>query len=803
MYPRHISRVEKPVTRVKGKDGSQQEIKGAIAPYNFVELPNKVVAAEPLPSGDRYHFDRYTGKVECTLTTQSPLYIRSGLISSDFASEKSTNLEDLETCSADERIRRTDFFKYPGQLLPVIPGSSLRGMLRTLIEIASFSKLDRVSNNQKFFFRTVAGNSNTDSVAKEYKDRVNPQIVQAGYLKTDGKDWYIHPAKSIKGVKFSWVRESSLDLPNFKKFDNPLYCPQYIDVSYSAVNVDNSDQAKRIFAEDVGEPIAYPKHQGVLVTSGNMKLANGDSPRRNHCLVFEIDSDATRLKIDEVAIQDYCDALTDFQKKLPFSEKTGVLKENRPVFYSSPKQGVVGFFGQSPNFRISYSLHKNGHASTVLDFLPEASRDPSVTDIADAIFGFVRQQKQDKAKLQTRAGCVFIGDAKYKADEGEVWERVITPQILGSPKPTTFQHYLVQPEETGADKAKLKHYASQQLAPNSAGETTSSESIIRGHKLYWHKGNVSINKIQQIDRQEIDKKKTQYTEIKPIKKGVSFEFTIHVENLTVVELGALLWILTVAKDEKYRLSLGMGKPLGMGAVKITHTLSLSDRPQHYRQLFDNQNWHNPTLKSTLDFVQAFEDYMLNAEHGISEADHPKQGRASKLEDIPRIKMLLAMLSWDDAPPVEKTRYMEIERTKRPQVGNDKNEYKERPVLPTPLDILGWEDYRRIGFPKADSPAGQSKNNVSSDPARPRGNTLSERQVKPRKAAKESGLQEGAIVAAEIVKISGREVTVAIAAQTLKKKNRRVSQRQVGDPVRIRIELLEDGAIKKFEFLEEE
>ena len=58
----------------------------AVAPYNFVELPDKIVEAEPsLPDGDRYHdhkenpshpneIKRYSGRVKCTLTPESQIY---------------------------------------------------------------------------------------------------------------------------------------------------------------------------------------------------------------------------------------------------------------------------------------------------------------------------------------------------------------------------------------------------------------------------------------------------------------------------------------------------------------------------------------------------------------------------------------------------------------------------------------------------------------------------------------------------------------------------------------------------------
>lgn len=61
----------------------------AIAPYNFVELPNDIVKVEPgtLPQQNVYYpqsENRYTGRIECTLTTKSPLYIRCGLTKEEF-----------------------------------------------------------------------------------------------------------------------------------------------------------------------------------------------------------------------------------------------------------------------------------------------------------------------------------------------------------------------------------------------------------------------------------------------------------------------------------------------------------------------------------------------------------------------------------------------------------------------------------------------------------------------------------------------------------------------------------------------
>jgi hypothetical protein len=363
----------------------------------------------------------------------------------------------------------------------------------------------------------------------------------------------------------------------------------------------------------------------------------------------------------------------------------GALQDWQPIFYII-ENNELAFFGHAMMFRLPYK-------KSPFDFIPELKdkQGKSVDiDLAEAIFGYVPPKKDDQEQVgagrvyvrrkkdeqeQARAGRVFVSDATLNQEQENVWlrEEPITPRILATPKPTTFQHYLVQTED---NKAKLKHYASK----------PDEETVIRGHKLYWHKGDVSVNDIEDKDfrkkTEEERKEDTQHTRFKPVKSGISFTFTIHFENLSKVELGALLWVLNLATQDQFRLKLGMGKPLGMGAVKIVPTLILSNREQRYRTLFNGGWWETGDAPASSDDMTAFVDQFRSyvQEHaGIA-----------KLEESPRIQMLLAMLSWPGPEPVEeKTRYMEIERdtTKHEHVvGEGPNEYKERFVLPDPLDV---------------------------------------------------------------------------------------------------------------------
>jgi CRISPR-associated protein (TIGR03986 family) len=737
----------------------------AVAPYNFVELPDKVVEVkqEDLPPRDCYHRDLITGRIDCTLTTASPLYIRCGLKPAEFKlGKKAKDSPEF-------------FYTDPDKLVPVIPGSSLRGMLRSLIEIITYSKIPQVSDQTRFFFRDVAGNPKQDSLAQEYKRQIKQETIKAGYLLQKHGKWYIRPAKLIehkaRKLPYVWVKEQKvLDaIPEFISVNRPNYRPQYfVNVSFGDI-----DGNQRYFAGRISTQSSQDMIFGTLVSTGNM-LESSDgraqSPRKNHCLIGVPNEQEDLLEISEIAIEHYRKSLTDFQKEPPFSEEWGVLAQGRCVFYCDPQPNkLVTLFGQSPNFRIPYSYKRNGEAASAVDFIPEHFRSPNVLDQAEAMFGFVRADQKEAPSLATR---VFVSDAtcNQPATE-EIWlagnpKQSIIPRILSTPKPTTFQNYLVQ---TSQHRADLKHYASQ----------PKTETVIRGHKLYWHQG--KSLQIEHPDPQ--DASDTQLTRIKPIKAGVSFKFTIRFENLTDPELGALLWILNlsqrIAEDgESYRLSLGMGKPLGMGAAKVEPKLYCSDRRTRYTKLFEESGWKLAESETPVEFyISKFEDYML-----------AELGAVGQFTEINRIQSLLTMLSWQDSirqGERNQRRYMEIERSVwenhkigRPAKSSDttQNEYRERPVLPTPLQVVG--KFQREEFLP-----------------------LSEKQIEARRAAQKQNFAEGQVVDVKVISVKGIEITCQFPGGIKRKVKDKKQSLQPDQVVKVQItEIGDDKAPRKFKFI---
>lgn len=652
--------------------------RAALAPYNFVPLPEQVVLAEDQEPLDQsvYHAERFTGRIVCTLITASPLFVRCGLTPEQLA-------------AGQEAKALPEFFFTEAPDMPVIPGSSLRGMLRALVEIAAYGKLDRVTDRPRFFFRAVAA-PREDLLQEPYSKAMGNfgRNVVAGYLEREGNDWYIRPAKRVQSLAFIKVKEWDKKtgrqiIPEtlvYKRLKEEGYAPQYVPCTFTIRR-----GQRGIMVDQIGPPGAVKGGiEGVMVTSGNMLETDqagrrGRLERTSHTIVSK-ETEQTRLPISPQAVEDYRASLTEFQKSPPFDEQWGALVVGRPIFYLEPGRGEreVSAFGHSPNFRLPFRFPDSARAASPRDFVPEELRRDAITDLAEAIFGFVRGSRKGTQQEQARAGRVFVGDAVLEPGQDDVWlsERPFTPHILGSPKPTTFQHYLVQP---GGARRELKHYASR------PGE----ETAVRGHKLYWHKGSNPALALPPEKLQKVND--TQTTTLRPVRAEVSFRFTVHVENLSQVELGALLWVLRLGSDPAYCLKLGMGKPLGMGAVRLKHQLFTSQRAERYAQLFDGAGWASGEARLSDEdqdaAVDAFEAYVLK--HSGEGEHYPS------LRDTLRMRCLLALLSWPGPLP-EQTRYLEIERPVREgfisaaqQVRyNDPtvNEYKDRPVLPLPTQV---------------------------------------------------------------------------------------------------------------------
>ncbi len=132
---------------------------------------------------------------------------------------------------------------------------------------------------------------------------------------------------------------------------------------------------------------------------------------------------------------------------------------------------------------------------------------------------------------------------------------------------------------------------------------------IRGRKYYWHQN------IPQAPAATGTPSKRNIA-IRPLKKGNTFTFKVFFNDLTDEELQKLIWVLEIGGSKNHAHKLGMGKPVGLGSVRITvenvhiREIHLSDTTIVYATPIDNST--RDAARDT-NFVQkiGFSDDIVN------------------------------------------------------------------------------------------------------------------------------------------------------------------------------------------------
>lgn len=691
----------------------------ASAPYNFVPLPEKVVqtvtnAEKQLPDHDCYGCapNVNTGNFDVQLTTKSPLYVRAALNRKEFDTLEE-KLEEQKKKPFGEQIKnKRQFYSHAKEKsqtdrpTPVIPGSSLRGMLRQLLEVMSYSKMNknRISN-RKLFFRSM----DTSNLRTYYQAIMSKDRISGGFYRKIDDVFKIVPCKVVT------VDEGVLgkNLKELHEGDEPSKTPKWIGEFHQYQRVWVKETANSNKVENISVSKTDGWQEGILVKSGFMESKKREFvfllPSKNAKPV-SISPKTLELFYDEQQITKW--QREAFPKNMPNDNcrrQDGYLQTNpkdeigNPVFFLSKESGSnreVVFLGRAQMFRLPYD-----HA--IPDFIPETICNPESVDLADAIFGFISKARDAHTpqgqKAHAYASRIAVTDATLVSPgEKGLWfnaKEVTVPPILASPKPTAFQHYLVQ---TTTDPSGLRHYSSKPVR----------DTVLRGVKFYWHQGKRKMADLKPLPNSpnvdangNVEASSTQHTQMYPVNEDVIFKFRIYFENLSDVELGALCWTLHPVSDpeskvEDYCHSLGMGKPFGMGAVKLNATLYLENRLQRYKTLFDGEQWatgldlmEELSDRQTLENrVKAFDDFVLKGLGLDGQCDH--------LYKLERIATLLKMMEWPGYPATKENRNIGSAQERRPntrymtielegQSGTEKNEYSKRPVLPPPSQFGDW------------------------------------------------------------------------------------------------------------------
>ncbi len=509
------------------------------SPYNFVPISDKVYFPDwaHQVSHDVPFSDSLNGELIINIIAESPIFIKNG---------------ENNSFSGFNNL----FF---------IPGSSVKGMIRSVLEIISFGKLKPIDDRQ-YSWRDLYNKAYSSRFTSGFNSEPN---VQAGFIKQNGDDWYLIPAKMARIEQCELDKDfgadddllSAPDKYNFWKQKKKKLNAQFnITKPRTDVFKKQCGKFKRAKLSNSGEK------EGTLVFTGQIrkreKVGEGKHGEKNKHLefVFYDKNEKMAMPIDKNMKRDF--KLNHSSERNIDNHKLALAPNNEwafwnkkisdgkmmPVFWLPKKDGTIDSFGLSMLYRLPYKY-------SICDLLPTAHKSDQL-DLPEIIFGTT----SDKIKLK---GRVQFSMAKTIGGAEELEERTV---VLSSPKATFYPNYIRQ-----TNKKYLTY--------------DDSSAVLAGRKRY-----PIHNNSNPIDNSN-PKMNNVASKIKPLAKGTMFKFKIRYHNLRPIEFGALLSALTFHNHNKELFhSIGMGKPLGYGKIKVNSIISC-ESPQNlinYMILFEKE-----------------------------------------------------------------------------------------------------------------------------------------------------------------------------------------------------------------------
>lgn len=514
------------------------------APYNFVPLNKEVFY--PSWSEDVSHdvpfADGESGVIEIEIEAQSPIFIRNHYSKGDnfYTSKDGTKISE-DFC----HIKLED-----GSKQYYIPGSSFKGMTRSVLEIISFAKM-RVDEE-----RLKTPLSVRDMTPKQYKatseikkDLYNHNLVGTangiGLLKfnEDGSgiltEYTIEMQEGYKtsfGIRTIYYEELRRNgFPQYQQKSN--FEEKYKAIPpYSTITVKSipkTSQSRRFASK-------YDPHGEEALIVCNGYIDGRDGGKKYEFILAPSDKKRT-IEIENSIIDNFKkvyfsgtnDLGTFWQKQLMTvnGKKHGI-----PVFLSKSNKGKIQAIGLTQLFKIAYN-------KTLFEALSQ-DKDDRKLDLAETIFG------TEKEKFALKGRVIF---GHLKSDIVK-FESETKEEVLGTPNPTYYPNYIRQ---TDLVDKKVNKYIT----------LMDSSAQIAGWKRYPLQ-----NRIQSYPLPKKENGKLNHdvaTKFKPLDSGTKFTGKIVFHNLKKAEIGALLSALTFhGRSGKCFHNIGMAKSLGYGKIAI-------------------------------------------------------------------------------------------------------------------------------------------------------------------------------------------------------------------------------------------
>ena len=505
-----------------------------VNPYNFIRIRDHECKREEFEKGN------LTGVIECLLITKTPTIIPN--------TSNNNALKEVFIKDGKNVAKTYNFFSYDdlsqknmdsiAYYEPVIPGSEIRGVIRSAYEAVTNSCMSAIDIDRPLHQRSTR--------VKQY----------AGRLVKQNGNWMIHEA-DVYMVKSKDCPRDPMDKINIKDYDEGEQV--YIEISDEPYKENMPKTVTRIGKEDF---------DGAIKESSYIHIGE-DIFKKHHERVF-VPKNTSLIPVDEEVVNNFRkllklysnDKLNRNKKFSPMNVKkhTGYknvkVEEGALVYYDVDDKGNVKYLTPAPITREVF----NRKAIDILgDFVPcEKRKQKNEKDLmcdGCRLFGMISTDKDGKS-LGSR---IRFSDAKVskKLNNKDYYfgDRVINE--LSSPKISSTEFYMEEPDEefdTWNYDYAIK-WPSGRVLPT---PIPISEVYVKGRKFYWHHNPKDIEP-RLNDRNN---------KVRILKSNNEFKFDIYFEDITREELEKLIWTLTIGGKENNYHKIGKGKPLGYGSIKI-------------------------------------------------------------------------------------------------------------------------------------------------------------------------------------------------------------------------------------------
>ncbi len=507
------------------------------APFNFVPLNDKVYFPQWASqiSHDLPFSDGVSGSLEIRIKAETPIFVRNGY--SKKKDGKSVKNED----NTFSHIGDGEDMQY------FIPGTTMKGVIRNVLEIMSFGKLSKYSDDN-FYIRDLGD--------KEYRTRMAKEHCGWLYKDEEGK-YYIDDCG--EPIKFKLDKEW---LMNFaEKHDISLRAENKAlgeDIINSLVRF--ADQSKEFFKDDENKR-ALRKYEIIYKILTGKTIGKASMVRCDDDDIFFSFEDYTLILTGQSSR-----AVYDQKKKKPKASKTGEQygcwtgKIHEYLF--GPRDKTIPVPDEV--FKAFASIHRESadYAQFWKERLHERKRIPvffsldaeelhsigltalykypTLSKVSD---GISKDHMTDKLDL---AECLFGNTSDKDALKGRIsfgacfaeGNPICLPEkkvVLSSPHPSYFPIYVGKGKSWDSaefDIAGRKRYMGRNIMDNNCGTDNVSSTIT------------------------------------PLDAGTAFYGKISYHNLRSNELGALIAAITFLGNDKCFHGIGSGKPLGYGKASI-------------------------------------------------------------------------------------------------------------------------------------------------------------------------------------------------------------------------------------------